>query len=369
MSILKHVRKFLYQRIENCYALGLYKGELKNIRRKEKFWKSIELTKEQKQEIDQFYLINYGKKISYKWHRLYTSYTGRFDPQYFPEILFTTKMEPILNPRNYAEVLSDKSFVPMLIEDVEEVTAPATILNCIRGDIWYQHKIIDIDQAVQVLFNIGEVILKPTVDSCSGHNVLLCDFHDGTDRNTRKSVKEILSCYRQNFIVQTVIKEDENWAALHPNSLNTMRITTYICPGKDEIQVAPLLLRMGRNNSFLDNAHAGGIVIAVSDDGVLDDTAYSEYQEKYQAHPDSKITFSGYQLPYVEKIVTAAKRLHERIPQLKILSWDLCPDEEGKIVLVECNTLGQGVWFPQYFHGKGFFEDNTASMLQIIRKR
>ena len=55
--------------------------------------KQVHLTNKQKREIDTFYKQNYGKKIPYKWHRLYTSYTGIFDAQYIPELIFIPIIE------------------------------------------------------------------------------------------------------------------------------------------------------------------------------------------------------------------------------------------------------------------------------------
>ena len=53
---------------------------------------------------DKFYYENYGKKIKKDWHKLYQSYTGVYRHNYFPEILFSMKLEPLTNPRRRVEL-------------------------------------------------------------------------------------------------------------------------------------------------------------------------------------------------------------------------------------------------------------------------
>ena len=78
-------------------------GEWQNIRRKKHLINKVQLTKEQKAEIQAFYKEHYGTKIKTHWHRLYQSYTGTFRKDYFPEILFSSRLEPKTNPYQIAE--------------------------------------------------------------------------------------------------------------------------------------------------------------------------------------------------------------------------------------------------------------------------
>ena len=67
------------------------------------------LSSGEKHEIDEFFLSHYGKRIPYTWHQYYTAFTGRFDPQYFPELLFIPEFEHFMNPYpEYVKVFGDK---------------------------------------------------------------------------------------------------------------------------------------------------------------------------------------------------------------------------------------------------------------------
>ena len=131
----------------------------------------------------------------------------------------------------------------------------------------------------------------------------------------------------------------------------------------------PIVLRIGRNGSIVDNAHAGGLFIYISDDGILSKYAFSEKQDRFDRHPNSGVIFKNYKIDFITQLLNCSKKMHLNTPQLGVISWDLTIDENEKIVLIEANTRGQSIWFPQMSSGKPAFGDNTEKMLQIISKR
>lgn len=210
-------------------------------------------------------------------------------------------------------------------------------------------------------------MIKKSIDTSSGRDVLLCMFNNGIDLKTGKPINDIVNMMGNNFIVQEKISQWKDVSELYSKSLNTFRIVTYIIA--NEIYVCPISLRMGRNDAEVDNVHYGGITIGVSKDGYLKQQAFSEYQEKFDFHPDSGVTFYDYKINGVEKLIQGAKELHSFIPHLKMISWDLCLDSDGNPVLIEMNTIGQSVWFPQMVNGESMFGENTAYMLRVISNR
>lgn len=65
--------------------------------RRVKIAEMVQLSKEQKEAIDEVYMKNYGSKIPYIWHQYYTAYTGNFDPYYVPELLYIPEFERFMN--------------------------------------------------------------------------------------------------------------------------------------------------------------------------------------------------------------------------------------------------------------------------------
>lgn len=337
------------------------RNEIKNINRKKNLYESIVLSSEQEKEIQNLFLKSYGKTISTKWHRLYTSYTGVFCANYFPEILFSTELEPITNPDKTAMFLGDKNWLPILFGGLN-VHIPETYLCCINGIIFDKDRNpITKEKAVAILGFYKEFVIKKSIDTSSGRDVLIVHNHAGNSM-------DYLSKFGNNYVVQETIKQSKELSLLNPTSINTFRVMTYFCDG--EIFVCPVALRMGRAHADRDNIHYGGISIGVNSDGTLKETAFSEYGDRFLTHPDTGITFKGYLIPEAgEMLRETAKKLHCNVPYLGILSWDLTIDENGHISLIEVNTIGQSAWFPQMVNGEPLFGNNTGKMLSRIKTK
>ena len=60
------------------------------------------------------------------------------------------------------------------------------------------------------------------------------------------------------------------------------------------------------------------------------------------------------------------------IPQVRIVNWDFTIDQDGEPILIEANMKNDvqagSIWLPQMAHGKGAFGENTAKILQYLRK-
>jgi hypothetical protein len=170
-----------------------------------------------------------------------------------------------------------------------------------------------------------------------------------------------------NFVVQERIVCSDSIRKINPSSVNTFRVMTYFWDGK--IQCAPVIMRIGRNGSFLDNAHAGGLFIAVNQDGTLHKTAFTEFKISFTEHPDTHVVFDGYKIDNFDKVIESAKRIHAAMPQLGVVNWDFTIDKDETPVLIEANTSGGSIWLFQMAWGCGVFEENTVGILEWIKEK
>lgn len=371
--------KRLYKRIiyffstfpEKAEFIKTFFAEWIAIFRKRPLYKDIKWTKEQQQEFDNFWKANYGKKISNRWHRLYEACTGVHRIDYFPESLFTLYFEPKANDIQYGAVFSNKNLTSLFFNNrIENVRTPDVYVFNSYG-LYYDahHHLISKGHAISLVSNIGEAVIKPSVDSSSGENVVMLNMKDGINLKDGKTASELFELYKANFIIQEKIKQHKQLSDLYSKAVNTLRITTYIVDGK--VGVVPISLRIGSNGGEVDNIHAGGIGVYVQNDGTLAKYAYKlgygDHFEKVTEHPDTGTAFDGYKLDYVPEIIAAAKSLHELVANLRVISWDFTVDENGNIIVIEANFRGQGVWFPQMISGKGLFGDDTKQILRSMR--
>ena len=342
------------------------RGERRLLKKKEKLFADVHLTAKQNTAIDDLFGKN---RVNHDWHRLFTSFTGKFDPAYIPGNVYIY-IERALNDLQQKRVLSDKNLQFSIFSGLEGTHSPCRcprrILSCVNdvfvtedGDFMQQ------SEAVFYLADVGDVVVKATIDTSSGRDVCVCDFHDGVDVKSGKTVQEIMERVgMHNFIVQEKVRQSATMARIYPKSVNTFRVISYILDGV--CHIAPITMRIGRKGAEVDNVHFGGIFIAVNPDGTLGKTAFTEYQERWNTHPDTDIVFAQETLPYYPKLVKATRLLHSHIPQLGIVSWDLCIDDNEKVVLIEANTFGQAMWLPQIAHGCGVFQENTEKILRLL---
>ena len=267
-----------------------------------------------------------------------------------------------------AAVFTDKSMVELLYKDIDDLYIPKTTVLCCSG-IFYDstRTIISKSEALELLNDCGEKIFKKTIDSSSGRGVLIVNIEKGMDVKNNLTLEQLLSNFSNNFIVQELVTNCKELKNIYSKSLNTFRVITYTIDGK--LYHMPLVLRIGKKGNEVDNIHAGGLFIGLSDNGELKEKAYTEFQEVYTSHPDSNTIFKGYKIHGVQKIIDIAYKCHGKTPHLRMISWDFTIDDMNRIVLIEVNLNGQSIWFPQMANGVSAFEDNTEYMLNLISNK
>ena len=335
-------------------------------KRRRNIYKKIKLNATQKREIDDIYKVNYGHKIPYIWHRHFTAFTGKFDKYYFPELLYIPEFEYFENlNKEYCIALQDKNLFPILANNIG-IKTPEQIVSCSCG-IFRNSDYLPIskEETLSTLKNIGECFLKPSIDSCSGKGCMLLNIKNGFDLKTQKNITEILEYAGENFVVQKIIKCNEDIRKLYKYSVNTFRIITY--RWKDEIKYIPSIMRIGRGGKYLDNAHAGGMFIAINNDGFLHRKAFTEFKDEFEYHPDTKIKFDRYKINNFDKVLLAAKNMHLSIPQIGCVNWDFTINDEGNPVLIEANLQNGSIWLSEMAHGEGAFGELTPEILRWIR--
>lgn len=368
MEIKKKVKRLLLDSIDRLRIMRKRHSEIKKFTdpRRVEIFNKIALSSTQKAAIDTFFLKNYGKKIPYTWHRHFTAYTGNFDVKYFPELLFIPEFEHFENSNPaYAEAFRDKNVLPLLAKSLG-IQTPKLIVSCINGSYHdAQYNIITRSQLYEILQDVGVVFAKPSVDSSSGKNCSLLCLKGGIDTYSGKKIQGIIDDLGCGFCIQECISMHPSLSCIYPHSVNTFRIITYIWHGN--IVSMPTILRIGRGGNHVDNAHAGGMFIAVSDDGVLHEKAFTEFKEEYTKHPDTHLVFKGHKIEGVSQMIQTAKRMHAALTQVGTVNWDFTIDKQGEPVLVEANINGGSIWLIEMAHGVGAFGENTGEVLQWMK--
>lgn len=327
------------------------------------------LTKEQKDEIDQFYKRNYGKKVDYKWHNLFTMYSGNFDAKYIPFDIFLKFTDIMNSKKNYYEVLKDKNFL-YLCANFAGVKTPKRLFGSINGNFFDSgNNIISKEEFYEKMSNIGEVFIKPSAFDNTGFakNCRTVKLINGIDIYSKSSIKDIIeNFYDKNFIVQEKITCHKSISDIYSKSVNTFAVSSLIW--NDQIKIINCVFKIGRGNCFVDwdGLNGRSLEIGIKDDGTLFDYALCiGEKKKYYAHPDTGVVFKNYKIELFPKIRETVIKLHSAIPWLKFCNWDITFDYNGNPVVIETEKpVGID---PQLSLGKACFGDYTEEILAFLK--
>lgn len=297
-------------------------------------------------------------KVKDGWFSFYNSVrregkTG-FDARYVPlDIQYSFIDDWFCNSRE-AYALDDKNMYDMYFYDVRQ---PKTVMRVISDRFLDEHyKELPLEQVVEKCRMQKSVIIKPTVNMSEGDGIVFWNEEDGENALVGALAR------RSNLVVQEVVRQHPALAALHKESVNTLRMVT--CFFENEMRVLSTVVRMGAGDSRLDNASVGGLFCGVQEDGRLRKYGYNKDGESFEKHPQGGV-FAECRIPNFERCKELVKRLAYRFVRVSsLVSWDLAIGEDGEPLLIEVNLCYGGADIHQMANGPLYGEYTE----QIIRQ-
>ncbi len=315
-----------------------------------------ELTKEQKDALEDFYRP-YVRHMDDKYHRLYTYRAdGKFYPEYLPEDFYFMHIDSFYNDRRESPYLDNKCYYNKLFPDTGQ---PRTIAARV-GKNWLDEngKLITPEEVKRKIKAEDEIVIKQAVFSEGGFGV---HFISGDDKFTQ--FRNILKGIRTDVILQEPIKQHPDMAALNPSSVNTMRIMTWL--DGNEVKVLRTLVRIGVGGDRVDNSSHGGLICGVGEGGRLGSKGVFHDGRQVERHPELGYLFSDKCIPNIDKAYELVKNAHPSISHFRVVGWDVAIDEQGEATMVEVNFTLCGINDMQVCCGP-LFGDDTKRMLDEV---
>lgn len=270
----------------------------------------------------------YGIKPKKMWYDLYCFKEAEYDPRYIPEDLYWRKIYPVFNRPGFRHAYTDKCFYNRLFPFLKQ---PRTILrNSNHCFFDSSGKIISFARAKSLLEPEERFVIKPAIYSGEGVDIFFYEKNENNDVDFQGLMKS----YGSDYIVQEAVAQHKILASIHPESLNTIRVISFLYRG--EVHISSSILRMGVGRSRLDNVSAGGLACPVLADGRLAKKAINRQSQWVTSHPSGTV-FSEIKIPSFERVLAAVRRAHKDIPHFRIIGWDFSIDEDGDPVFIEYN--------------------------------
>lgn len=296
------------------------------------------------------------KNVNPKWFLVYSNISENPDINYVPENIYHNIIESRLNNRKLAFAYRDKNFYELFYDGLE--IFPETILRNIDGFFYdknYEFVIIDSINLNQILNKYKKIIIKPSIDSGGGKNIMIFKKINGIFYNPQKillNIDYLKKYYKSNFIIQNYIEQNNILSIFNPTSVNTIRFFTYRSVITDDIIVLHLILRIGKKGHFIDDQNYGGIACRIKENFTLDKYATDKWGNKY--YSSNGITFKDFKgLPKIEEMKKISSYIAKKNIHSRLMGFDFTLDINDNIKLIEINNQ---------FAGINFFQMNSSSV-------
>ena len=137
-------------------------------------------------------------------------------------------------------------------------------------------------------------------------------------------------------ILEEMVIQHPQMAALCPTSVNTCRIATLLGEKKQGIVYA--FLRIG-NGKVMDNVDCGGMAARIDlESGKLLTVGADKQGNTYEKHPMTGTNIIGFTIPFWEEAKAMCLEAAQKIPEMRYVAWDVAITEQGP-TFIEGNSF------------------------------
>lgn len=309
-------------------------------------------------------------------YRFFRHYCG--DTRYIvPEDIGHSYIEPKLNPIRFTPYYEDKNILPILFPNG---AVPETYLCRMQGGQILDNKLsvsqMTKESTASDIYNYlgGKiVILKPSLDSSSGRNIM--KFIPKDNRYVSSSDEEtildgdFLYRYGKDWVLQEALSQHKYINQFSSSSLNTMRICTYRSVKDEQIYILSAAIRIGHQGSVVDNLHAGGGFVGIEmSTGKLMHEVFDEYGNRTETLNGIDFKNGDYRIPNWKQICDFSKRIAAVNRHCRLIALDVALTEDGTPKLVEWNVTPYSFsyWIPM-MTGVTPFGDKTEEIADYVK--
>lgn len=311
-------------------------------------------------------IANYSffRKSDLKWLDFYYSIYSKPDQDFIsvPVYLF---VETCLNDRMLNYAIKEKNFYNKFLTTIP---TPATVLRRING-FYYDAKFQKIDRkdVMAFLIKYNKIILKPSIESGAGNDILVFENHNGILSNGEYQLNpEVLNKYNKNFVIQEFVIQHSFFSQFNPTCNNTIKMFVYRSIKDDSINILHSIFWVGAKGRYLDHDHWGGFGLSINERNRVNSHAIDIYGNKYKSVNNIELSSLG-EVPAMDEMKVLAKRIANDIYYSRLLAIDFTVSKNGTPLLLEINCRHNGIHQYQ-MHNGGLFKEFTKEILDYCQK-
>ncbi len=194
---------------------------------------------------------------------------------------------------------------------------------------------------------LGTLFFKP-IFGMGGQGIFRLETENGvfTQNGESLSLAELEKLLAGDiWVIQKEMEQHPELDKFNPSAVNSIRIITMLNRGKPEFLASFLRVTIGK--SHIDNWDSGSLALGIEhEDGTL--WAEGFYKPDIYTishcleHPDSKIPFKGFKIPFYKEAVDISLRAHHFFYGRFIMTWDYGITPDGPVIIeVNCRPTFQ----------------------------
>lgn len=207
----------------------------------------------------------------------------------------------------------------------------------------------------------------------SRHDVVFCKYvgnmlSRGIERIKTKDIADSAALHArllsdEKYLVEEGVVQHPEMAKLSLQSVNTMRICT--CRDLDgQVSVPYVTLRTNLVEGYYDNTAFKGAWSPIKNFKSVTFPFVNNSRKivHYTEHPQTKFPFIGFEIPYIDESIQLVKDASERLPEARMIGWDIAVTPEGPVI-IEANYTPT----PEYYQIYGM-QENDLGYAEIMEK-
>ncbi|TDK46599.1 sugar-transfer associated ATP-grasp domain-containing protein [Algoriphagus formosus] len=281
-----------------------------------------------------------GSKAFSPWLQVYTTFRGEFLEGWIPDNYMGRVISPGLNGH-----FENLSVYKTLSKRILETDLMPDLAYFVKGSwVLVSGEPVSLNEVKSACFEDYPFVFIKRDFSFQGNGVIKLS-PDDFDEFDFGSFGD--------SVIQAPIFQHSILNELSPNAVATIRITTLKQQGKQAKNILSGL-RVGQKGMDIIDSKSSIRVPIFLESGEFYSKGITAEWETLESHPESGIKFKGKSIPFYSKIVKSCEQLHNRIPHLQLIGWDVSVTDSGEIKLIEWNTGHPGIIYTEPTTGPSF---------------
>lgn len=329
-TLIRRYQKWAFHSRSNKLALETLKG-IESVKGKTDN-KLIKLSDEYASEI-------FGGKVYAPWLYVYSAVNKKFLEGWIPDNFYGENVVPTLKG-NYGVISDYNSLTTRLF-----TTSYFPVVLHYTNGLWISpnYEIIMENKVLDTIFKDCDKLVYKIDNSRKGKGI---HFFEKNDFKVEKLKK------LGNGVLQKYISQHSFFKAIVPNSVSTLRITSFI-NDQGKVSIRACYLRVGRSSdSHVRSASHIRIPVDIYTGSL--GSGYGTDWIQIESHPDTKFIFRNKKIPEFNECVETVKKLHKMVPYTRTVGWDLIVDANNKVQVMEWNGGHNDIKFSEATQGPCF---------------